>query len=619
MTPLPPFAIERYFAVHEFAVPYLLCASDVEPVPMQELLSHADDELRELWDTLVLGYTETLGSPLLRAEIAGLYETAEADDVIAVVGASEALYLLFSALVRPGDHVIALWPAYQSLYDLARSQGADVELIELRPEDGWALDLDRIAAALRPTTRAVVVNLPHNPTGMHLTAAEFEALAALVERSGATLVCDEVYRGLEYDATARLPAAIDISPRAVSVGVLSKSYALAGLRVGWLATRDRVLLDAAAQVRDYTSLCSPAPSEVLGAIALRARDALLERSRAIIAAQPADRRRAARRARGPARLGTALGGVDRLPPLPRCRGHRRVQRAAGGRAGRPSPARPGVRLRRRALPARVRAREPPRGGRAPRPAPARMTVYDRIGTSYAATRRPDPRIERQIDEALGDARRVVNVGAGAGAYEPRDREVVAVEPSAVMIAQRPPDAAPAVQGAAEALPFADDSFDAALAVLTMHHWSDWRAGIAELRRVARGRIVMLTFDPAYIARYWLVRDYLPDIAARDEERFPPLATVAEAMGGAEAIPVPIADDCSDGFLCATWKRPLAYLDETVRANISSFALLAPDVVAAGLARLERDVADGTWAERNADLIAGDEADFGYRLLVTRTA
>jgi aspartate/methionine/tyrosine aminotransferase len=284
VTPLPPFAIERYFAVHEFAVPYLLCASDVEPVSMRDLLAYADGETRELWDGLVLGYTETLGSPLLRKAIAAQYETLEADDVIAVVGASEALFILFSALVRPGDHVIALWPAYQSLYDLARGQGADVELIELHAEDGWAVDIDRIAAAMRPTTRAVVVNLPHNPTGMHLGAAEFDALAELVEQHGATLVCDEVYRGLEHDPDDRLPAAADRSQRAVSVGVLSKTYALAGLRVGWLATRDRALLDAAAQVRDYTSLCSPAPSEVLGVIALRAAEALAERSRGIIAA-----------------------------------------------------------------------------------------------------------------------------------------------------------------------------------------------------------------------------------------------------------------------------------------------------------------------------------------------
>jgi SAM-dependent methyltransferase len=176
-----------------------------------------------------------------------------------------------------------------------------------------------------------------------------------------------------------------------------------------------------------------------------------------------------------------------------------------------------------------------------------------------------------------------------------------------------------VQASAEALPFADRSFDAALAVLTMHHWSDWLAGVAELRRVARDRIVMLTFDPAYIAEYWLVRDYLPQIAVLDEARFPPLATVAEALGGVEIMPVPIAEDCTDGFLCASWRRPLAYLEERVRANISSLAVLDRDVVGEAMARLERDVADGSWASRNADLIALDEADFGYRLLVASPA
>jgi SAM-dependent methyltransferase len=247
-----------------------------------------------------------------------------------------------------------------------------------------------------------------------------------------------------------------------------------------------------------------------------------------------------------------------------------------------------------------------------------VSTYDGFGATYSGTRRPDPRIERQIIAALADARSVVNVGAGSGAYEPRDREVVAVEPSAVMLAQRSADAAPAIQGFAEQLPFDDDAFDAGLAVLTMHHWSDWRAGIAELRRVARRRIVMLTFDPAYISRYWLVRDYLPQIAVMDEARFPPLAVVAAALGDAAALPVPIAADCSDGFLCAAWKRPLTYLDEVVRANISSLAALPPEIVSPALTRLERDVADGTWADRNAGLLALEEADFGYRLLVARS-
>jgi SAM-dependent methyltransferase len=245
--------------------------------------------------------------------------------------------------------------------------------------------------------------------------------------------------------------------------------------------------------------------------------------------------------------------------------------------------------------------------------------YDQVGTTYAGTRRPDPRIERVIADALGDARSVVNVGAGAGSYEPRDREVVAVEPSAVMIAQRAPEAAPAVQGTAERLPFADGAFDAALAVLTMHHWSDWRAGFAELRRVARRRVVLLTFDPAWIARYWLVRDYLPEIAVLDEARFPPLATVAEVMGGAEIRPVPIAGDCTDGFLCAYWKRPSAYLDPGVRANVSSLVALPAAVLEPALARLGRDIADGSWADSNADLLEREEHDFGYRLLIAERA
>jgi SAM-dependent methyltransferase len=244
-----------------------------------------------------------------------------------------------------------------------------------------------------------------------------------------------------------------------------------------------------------------------------------------------------------------------------------------------------------------------------------MTEYDRIGAAYAVTRRADRRIERHITAALGTARRVLNVGAGTGSYEPSDREVVAVEPSAVMLAQRSADAAPAVQGSAESLPFDDASFDAALAVLTMHHWPDWRAGVAEMRRVAPRR-VMLTFDPDFIAGYWLVRDYLPQIAVQDETRFPPIATVAAALGEAAIVPVPIAHDCTDGFLCAWWRRPLAYLEADVRANISSLSTLPDDVVSEALGRLRRDVADGSWEARNAQLIALGEADFGYRLLVS---
>ena len=284
VTPLPPFAIERYFAVHEFAVPYLLCASDVEPLSLHELLAYADDETRDQWDGLVLGYTETLGAPPLRREIAGLYEHARGRRRDRRRGRERgALHPLLGARApgRSRRRAVARLPVALRPRPRAGRRG---RARRAAPGGRLGLDLDRIAAAMRPTTRAVVVNLPHNPTGMLPSAAELAALVELAERHGATLVCDEVYRGLEQDPADRLPAAADLSPRAVSVGVLSKTYALAGLRVGWLATRDRELLDAVAQVRDYTSLCSPAPSEVLGTIALRAADALVERSRAIIAA-----------------------------------------------------------------------------------------------------------------------------------------------------------------------------------------------------------------------------------------------------------------------------------------------------------------------------------------------
>ena len=240
--------------------------------------------------------------------------------------------------------------------------------------------------------------------------------------------------------------------------------------------------------------------------------------------------------------------------------------------------------------------------------------YDAIGRTYTATRGTDPRIAARIWDALGDARTVVNVGAGTGSYEPPDREVTAVEPSAVMIAQRPPGAAPAVQASAEALPFDDGSFDAAMAVLTIHHWSDFPAGAAELRRVARDRVVVFSWDPAYVARMWLGPDYFPELARQDADGFPSLADQAAALN-AEAHVVPIPWDCRDGFMSAFWRRPDAYLDPTVRAGISTLAKRSEDELAEGLARLRADLASGAWARRHADLLERDELDVGYRLLV----
>jgi SAM-dependent methyltransferase len=244
-----------------------------------------------------------------------------------------------------------------------------------------------------------------------------------------------------------------------------------------------------------------------------------------------------------------------------------------------------------------------------------MVSYDWIGRTYTATRGTDPRIAAPIWAALGDARTVVNVGAGAGSYEPPDREVTAVEPSAVMRSQRPPGAAPAVDGVAEALPFADGSFDAAMAVLTLHHWSDWRAGCAELRRVARDRVVVLSWDPTYRGRMWLSDEYFESLSWDDVARFPSLADQAAALD-AEIEVVPVPWDCRDGFFSAYWRRPEAYLDPTVRAGISTMARREGELVE-GLARLRADLQSGAWARRHADLLELEELDLGYRLLVGR--
>jgi len=247
---------------------------------------------------------------------------------------------------------------------------------------------------------------------------------------------------------------------------------------------------------------------------------------------------------------------------------------------------------------------------------ARDPLYDAIGRTYTATRTTDPRIAARIWAALGDARTVVNVGAGTGSYEPPDREVTAVEPSAVMRAQRPADAPPAVAGSAEALPFADDAFDAAMAVLTLHHWSDWRAGCDELLRVARERVVVFSWDPTYVGRMWLGPEYFPGMGDEDVLGFPSLAEQAAALR-AEVEVVHVPWDCEDGFFSAFWRRPEAYLDPAVRAGISTLARRRPDELADGLARLRDDLRSGAWARRHADLLELDELDLGYRLLVSR--
>jgi aspartate/methionine/tyrosine aminotransferase len=281
------FALERFFARWEFAVRHLLCASDVEGYPMADLLALADPEARGLWDERRLGSTESTGHPLLRAEIASLYGDLEADDVLVFAGAEEAIFCLSNVLLGPGDHAIVTWPGYQSLYEVGQAAGAEVTLHELREEDAWELDAERLIDALRPDTRLVVVNAPHNPTGMLPTHEQWDRLTGELARRGVHLLADEVYRFLEFDEADRLAAGADAFERGISLGVMSKSFAMAGLRIGWLASRDRQLLARCAAFKDYTTICSSAPAEILALIGLRARDVVLARSRAIVEANMA--------------------------------------------------------------------------------------------------------------------------------------------------------------------------------------------------------------------------------------------------------------------------------------------------------------------------------------------
>jgi len=242
-------------------------------------------------------------------------------------------------------------------------------------------------------------------------------------------------------------------------------------------------------------------------------------------------------------------------------------------------------------------------------------LYDSIGTTYTATRRTEPRIAEQFWAALGDAGTVLNVGAGTGSYEPPDRDVTAVEPSAVMRAQRPADAAPCVAATADNLPFADQSFDAAMAFATIHHWPDPIAGLREMRRVAR-RVVVFTHDTTdagWLTRFWLTRDYLPEVADLVAGR-PSLTELADSIG-ARTEPVLVPWDCVDGFFEAHWRRPEAYLDEQVRRGVSVWARVGADAEQRAVRSLSEDLASGRWAERNRDLVDLDAAELGLRLLV----
>ena len=246
-------------------------------------------------------------------------------------------------------------------------------------------------------------------------------------------------------------------------------------------------------------------------------------------------------------------------------------------------------------------------------------AYDRMGVGYTAVRCADPRIEAAIHAALGDARVVLNVGAGAGSYEPRDREVVAIEPSPVMIAQRPPDAAAASQGVAENLPLADDSVDATMGVFTMHHWDDVGRGLAEVLRVTRDRLAFITLDLDVTAEMWLCRDYLPEIVEHDRRVFPTIERLEALLPNLRVEPVPVPARCTDGFCIALWDRPEAHLDPDVRRSSSIWHQLPEEVTARGLDRLRADLESGEWDRRHGELRARAELDVGLRLIVAELA
>jgi len=241
-----------------------------------------------------------------------------------------------------------------------------------------------------------------------------------------------------------------------------------------------------------------------------------------------------------------------------------------------------------------------------------MALYDTLGLGYRRTRQPDPRIAAQIEAAIGTSMTVANVGAGAGSYEPA-ATIVAIEPSSTMLAQRPPTAAAAVQAVAERLPLQDGSVDVAMAVLTVHHWTDLPAGITEMRRVARRRLVVLTWDQPTFRDFWLA-NYLPDAIAMEDSRAVPIETLTGLMGATEVTEVPVPHDCLDGFAAAFWRRPEAYLNPEVRAGISMFTQSDPQAVRRGIDALAGDLADGTWHRRHRDLLERDSYDAGYRLL-----
>ena len=280
---LRDFELEVYLGRHEFSARHYLCGSDAQTMTVGELLDLADPDEREAFERLPLGYTPTWGTKELRAAIAATYERIDADHVLTFAGAEEGLFWALQELLGPGDHAVVTLPTYQATESVPLAGGVELSGLLLDPDEGWALDLDRLRSLLRPSTRVVAVSFPNNPTGALPDPATFEALIDLCDEREIRLFSDEVYRGVEADPAMTLPEAADRSSLALSLNVMSKSYGLPGLRIGWIACQDRALLERLERRKHYTSICSSAPSELLATIALRKREAIHARVRAIIA------------------------------------------------------------------------------------------------------------------------------------------------------------------------------------------------------------------------------------------------------------------------------------------------------------------------------------------------
>src|SRR5215207_1050797 len=278
---LPPFKLERFFARYEFNTKYLLCSSDCEAMSVAELLALEEGATQKFQQTW-LGYTESQGSPALRAEICTLYETIQPQDILVHTGAQEAIFLFMFAAFKEYDHVIVHSPAYQSLAGVARAAGCDVSPWRAREENGWSLDLDELRHLMRSNTKAIIINTPHNPTGYLMSRADHDALHKFAESNKLLLFSDEVYRESEYDPADRLSAACDLGDHTISLGVTSKTYGLAGLRIGWIATKNKKIYEKMASLKDYTTICNSAPSEFLAEVGIRNRQKLAQRNLDII-------------------------------------------------------------------------------------------------------------------------------------------------------------------------------------------------------------------------------------------------------------------------------------------------------------------------------------------------